>query len=281
MPPLPKRGRRPSTLSALITKQRSTGTGVILAADGFIVTNAHVVRGARKIQVKLAPSMITDDPPSGLIDATLVGIDTEADLAVIKIDRKNLPFLRLGDSTTVHQGQLVLAFGNPLGLESSVSMGIISSTARQIKPDDIMAYLQTDAPINPGNSGGPLVDTDGRVIGINTFILTQSGGSEGLGFAIPGTIVSEIYTQIRKEGHVHRGQIGLTVETISPLIARGLAAANVNIGVIVADVRSGSTSDKAAASSPATSFKLLMARRLVERAYVRTDHLPPPRSALR
>lgn len=230
--------------SSLITKQRSTGTGVILTNDGYIITNAHVVRGARKIQVKLAPSMVTDEPQTGLTDATLVGIDTEADLAVVKIDHKNLPFLHLGDSTAVHQGQLVLAFGNPLGLESSVSMGIVSSTARQIKPDDVMIYLQTDAPINPGNSGGPLVDTDGRVIGINTFILSQSGGSEGLGFAIPSTIVTEIYDQIRKEGHVHRGQIGLTVQTITPLMARGLKLTT-NTGVIVADVRDGSTSDKA------------------------------------
>jgi len=230
--------------ASLLSKQRSTGTGVILAEDGYIVTNAHVVRGARKIQVKLAPSMQLDDPPSGLIEAHLVGLDSEADLAVIKIDRKGLPALKLGNSNALHQGQLVLAFGNPLGLESSVSMGIISSTSRQIHPDDVMVYLQTDAPINPGNSGGPLVDTEGRVVGINTFILSQSGGSEGLGFAIPSSIISEIYAQIRKDGHVHRGQIGLTVETITPVIARGLRLST-QTGVIVADVRSGSTADKA------------------------------------
>ena len=197
--------------STIISKQRSTGTGVVLTDDGYIVTNAHVVRGARKIQVKLPPSMIADQMQISLTDAKLIGLDAEADLAVIKIDRKNLPFLKFADSRAARQGQMVLAFGNPLGLESSVSMGIISSTARQIRPDDLMVYLQTDAPINPGNSGGPLVDTEGRVIGINTFILTQSGGSEGLGFAIPSSIVSEIYQQIRKDGHVHRGEIGLTV----------------------------------------------------------------------
>ena len=259
--------------SALITRQRSTGTGIIMTDDGYIITNAHVVRGARKIQVKLAPSMATDQPPAGRLDATLVGLDTEADLAVIKIDHKNLPALRLGDSTAVRQGQLVLAFGNPLGLESSVTMGIISSTARQIKPDDIMIYLQTDAPINPGNSGGPLVDTDGRVVGINTFILSQSGGSEGLGFAVPSSIVSEIYEQIRKEGHVHRGQIGVTVETITPFLVRGLGLGT-NVGVIVADVRSGSTGDKAGIKpgdviqtidgqrlSDARMFELIVSRR--------------------
>lgn len=230
--------------STVISKQRSTGTGVILTDDGYIVTNAHVVRGARKIQVRLAPSMIADQPRVSLIEARLVGLDAEADLAVIKIERTALPALRLGNSNAVHQGQLVLAFGNPLGLESSVSMGIISSTARQIKPDDLMVYLQTDAPINPGNSGGPLVDTEGRVIGINTFILSQSGGSEGLGFAIPSSIVTEIYAQIRKDGHVHRGQIGLTVETITPVIARGLGL-TANSGVIIADVETGTPAEQA------------------------------------
>ena len=230
--------------STIISKQRSTGTGVILTADGFIVTNAHVVRAARKIQVKVALSMAADQPQSSLTEAHLIGLDAEADLAVIKIDRTGLPFLHLGNSNAVQQGQLVLAFGNPLGLESSVSMGIVSSTARQIKPDDIMVYLQTDAPINPGNSGGPLVDTEGRIIGINTFILSQSGGSEGLGFAIPSAIVSEIYAQIRKDGHVHRGQVGLTVETITPVITRGLGLPAAT-GVIVADVESGSPADQA------------------------------------
>jgi len=208
------------------------------------VTNAHVVRGSRKIQVKLAPSVIFDQEPMGLLDGRLIGIDPEADLAVIKIERKGLPFLQLGNSSTLHQGQFVLAFGNPLGLESSVSMGIVSSTARQIRPDDVMVYLQTDAPINPGNSGGPLVDTEGRVIGINTFILSQSGGSEGLGFAIPSEIVAEIYAQIRKDGHVHRGQIGITVETITPVLVRGLQL-SVNAGVIVSDVQSDSPADQA------------------------------------
>jgi serine protease Do len=259
--------------STVISKQRSTGTGVIVTADGYIVTNAHVVRGARKIQVKLAPSMVIDQPQSSLVVAQLVGIDTEADLAVIKIDRGGLPFLRFGDSNAVRQGQLVLAFGNPLGLESSVSMGILSSTARQIKPDDVMVYLQTDAPINPGNSGGPLVDTEGRVIGINTFILTQSGGSEGLGFAIPSAIVSEIYDQIRKDGHVHRGEIGAIVETVTPVLARGLGL-GVTSGVIVADVQSGTPAEAAGlrsgdlimaidgqAVTSARMFELIVSRR--------------------
>ena len=128
-----------------------------------------------------------------------------------------------------------MAFGNPLGLEGSVSLGIVSSTARQIRPDDPMIYIQTDAPINPGNSGGPLVDAEGRVMGINTFILSQSGGSEGIGFAIPSNIVKNVYTQIRKEGHVHRGQIGLYAQTITPALASGLGLTQ-DWGVLVGDV---------------------------------------------
>src|SRR6185369_8300448 len=138
--------------------------------------------------------------------AQVIGVDRESDLAVIKIEASALPHLSLGDSDTLRQGQLVMAFGNPLGLESSVSMGIVSSVARQLKPDDPMIYVQTDAPINPGNSGGPLIDSEGHVMGINTFILSQSGGSEGIGFAVPSNIVKAVYAQIRKDGHVHRGQ---------------------------------------------------------------------------
>ena len=116
------------------------------------------------------------------------------DVAVIKIERTGLPHLPLGNSDAVRQGELVMAFGNPRGLEGSVSMGIVSSTSRELHPDDFLAYIQTDAPINPGNSGGPLIDAQGRVVGINTFILSQSGGSEGLGFAIPSNMVSTVYT---------------------------------------------------------------------------------------
>ena len=137
-----------------------------------------------------------------------------------------------------------MAFGNPLGLEGSVSLGIVSSVARQIKPEDVMIYIQTDAPINPGNSGGPLIDADGRVMGINTFILSQSGGSEGIGFAIPSNIVKNVYDQIRKEGHVHRGQIGLSAQTITPTLAQGLKLPR-EWGVLVADVEPDGPADEA------------------------------------
>jgi serine protease Do len=125
-------------------------------------------------------------------------------------------------------------------------MGIVSSTGRQLHPDDLMAYIQTDAPINPGNSGGPLIDSHGRVVGINTFILTQSGGSEGLGFAVPSNLVQRVYTQIRREGHVHRGRIGVFAQTITPAIATGLTLAQ-DTGVILSDVEPEGPADQAGA----------------------------------
>ena len=232
-----------TTTASLLTKQHSTGSGVIVAEDGYIITNAHVVRGARLIQVRL-PSLRRDQPAARLLEAKLVGMDREIDVAVLRIQKGGLPHLSLGDSERLRQGELVMAFGNPLGLEGSVSMGIVSSTGRQLHPDDLMAYIQTDAPINPGNSGGPLIDSHGRVVGINTFILTQSGGSEGLGFAIPSNLVQRVYTQIRREGHVHRGRIGVYAQTISPTMAEGLGLAQ-DSGVILSDVEPEGQADKA------------------------------------
>jgi serine protease Do len=231
------------TNASLLSTQRSTGSGVILSEDGYIVTNNHVVQGARKIEVRLAKRN-PDRARESTMPAKLIGTDRQTDLAVIKVDRTDLPRLVLGDSNDLHQGQVAMAFGNPLGLEGSVSMGIISSVARQLKADDPMAYVQTDAPINPGNSGGPLVDTDGQVIGINTFIFTQSGGSEGLGFAIPSNVVRSVYEQVRKDGHVHRGQIGMVAQSITPVMARGLGLPQ-DWGVIASDVAPGGPAAKA------------------------------------
>jgi serine protease Do len=236
--------------AALLSTQRSTGSGIILSDDGYIVTNAHVVEGARRIQVRVTVSRIragrtpTFEPEVKLLDARLIGADREMDVAVVKIERSGLPHLQFGNSDLVRQGELVMAFGNPRGLEGSVSMGIVSSTARELHPDDFLAYIQTDAPINPGNSGGPLVDSQGRVVGINTFILSQSGGSEGLGFAIPSNMVSTVYAQLRKEGHVHRGRIGIYVQSITPPIAEGLSLAR-DWGVLVGDVTPEGPADKA------------------------------------
>ncbi len=242
-----------ATTAGLVTKQSSSGSGVIVSPDGYIVTNNHVVRNARRIRVQLAA--MPDEPRAGrqgrmhahgkLLEAKVVGIDREADLAVLKVEPgATLPVLKLADSDTLRQGQVVLAFGNPLGLENSVSLGIVSSVGRQIRPDDPMVYIQTDASINPGNSGGPLLDSDGNVVGINTFILTQSGGSEGIGFAIPSNIVRNVYDQIRKDGHVHRGEIGATAQSITPELAAGLDLKQ-DTGVILGDVTPDGAADKA------------------------------------
>lgn len=233
--------------TALFEPQEAIGAGVILSADGYIVTNAHVVQGARKIRVRL-PGLETpgtdDSQPHGPVSAKLVGIDRQSDLAVLKIDANNLPALELADSDQLKQGQVVFAFGSPQGLENSVTMGVISATARQVSDENPTTYIQTDAPINPGNSGGPLVDVDGRVVGIDTFILSESGGSEGLGFAIPSNVVRNIFEQLRTEGHVHRGQIGVYVRTITPDLAEGLKLPRAH-GVLLEDVAPGSSADKA------------------------------------
>ena len=157
---------------------------------------------------------------------------------------RGLPALPLGDYNKLRQGQVVLAFGSPEGLENSVTMGVISSVARQANLERPMIYIQTDAPINPGNSGGPLVDVDGNVVGINTFILTQGGGSEGLGFAIPSVVVGYAYPQLKAHGHVHRGQIGAAVQAITPVLAAALELPR-DHGVVVTDVLPGGPADSA------------------------------------
>ncbi|MGD0868073.1 MAG: trypsin-like peptidase domain-containing protein [Bryobacteraceae bacterium] len=241
--------RESGSNAAIVTRQRATGSGVVVSADGYIVTNAHVVSNARQVRVRMADesaggASASLQPSGKILEARIVGVDRDTDLAVLKVERDDLNPLPLGDSDRLHQGQLVMAFGNPLGLENSVSMGVVSSVARQIKPDDTMIYIQTDAPINPGNSGGPLVDADGRVMGLNTFILTQSGGSEGLGFAIPSNIIKNVYAQIRQEGHVHRSEIGVFAQTITPPMAAGLGLSQ-DWGVLLSDVEPGGPGDVA------------------------------------
>jgi serine protease Do len=237
--------------TSLLQPERSTGSGVILSADGLIITNAHVVTGATKLRVRLAGlehepgfSLRAHQLHRGPLEAKLIGLDRQTDLALIKIDAQDLPFLTLADSAEVKQGQIALAFGSPFGLENSVSMGIVSSPARQIDPDNPMIYVQTDAAVNPGNSGGPLVDVDGHVIGLNTFILSSSGGSEGLSFAIPSNIIRSVFTQLKKDGHVHRGQIGVRVRSITPALAQGLNLKD-DQGVLVEDVIPGGPAENA------------------------------------
>jgi serine protease Do len=235
--------------SQLLRAQRSSGSGVIVDRDGYIVTNAHVVGLTRDVQVLLplpaesrAALKSVIKPTGKLIAARVAGLDRETDIAVLKIEEKDLPALPFGDSEALRQGQLVLAFGSPFGLENSVSMGVVSSVARQIRPDHPMIYIQTDASINPGNSGGPLVDAEGAVVGVNTFLVSNSGSNAGVGFAAPSNIVKSVYEQVRKHGRVRRGQIGVQAQTITPELARALRLER-DWGVIVADVTPGGSAE--------------------------------------
>jgi serine protease Do len=228
------------TQTALIVRQHAVGSGVIVDSAGYIVTNAHVVEGAQRIRVALPlPSDTGRQVAVGkrrILEARLLGVHKETDLALLKIDEKDLPTLALLTQERPRVGQLVFAIGSPEGLQNSVTMGVVSAVARQADPDKPLTYIQTDAPINPGNSGGPLVDMNGSVVGINTFILSTGGGSEGLGFAIPARIVDFVYHSLRKYGHVHRVEIGAVAQEITPTLADGLQLAQ-HWGVIVADVK--------------------------------------------
>ena len=245
--PLEESGRGQT---ALITREHVIGSGVIVDPAGYIITNAHVVEGAQRIHVAL-PMPPVDHPeeiaPTGkqhIVEARLVGLHKDTDLALLKIEQSNLPTLALGTHREVHQGELVFAMGSPEGLENSVTMGVVSSVARQADPNRPMVYIQTDAPINPGNSGGPLVDSEGYVVGINTFILSEAGGSEGFGFAIPARIVDFVYQSLRKYGHVHRIEVKAGAQTINDTLARGLGLAQ-NWGVVIDDVIPGGPAETA------------------------------------
>jgi serine protease Do len=226
---------------AVLTRQEGIGSGVVIDADGYIVTNAHVVAGARRITVQLAPRSTSPTPGAETrtegdrLEAELVGIDRPTDLALLRVPRMGLEALTLGDSDQLRQGQLVLAFGSPLGLGNTVTMGIVSAVARQLSLDDPAVYVQTDAPVNPGNSGGPLVDSSGQVVGINTMILSRSGGSEGVGLAIPANVVRVIAAQLKANGRVHRGMIGVQLQTVDSIMAAALRLPQ-SRGVIVTDV---------------------------------------------
>jgi serine protease Do len=246
----PVEGSRGNT-NVIVGKQQSIASGVIVDTDGYILTNAHAVSGAHRVEVRI-PAATADESPDGslisargrTVEARIVGADAEIDLALLKIEVKGLPALPLSDYNKLRQGELVFAFGSPEGLQDSVSMGVVSAAARQSDADSPMVFVQTDAPINPGSSGGPLVNVDGELVGINTFILTEGGGNEGLGFAIPSATVAFAYPQLRRYGHVHRGETGISVQAITPSLAAGLKL-SVDWGVIVSDVAPGSPADAA------------------------------------
>jgi serine protease Do len=234
---------------SLLGREKSIGSGVIVDPEGYIVTNAHVIEGAVSIRVVVSqtshPDEAADDPINlRTVDAKIIGVDRESDLALLKIEGNGLPTLQFMNSDRLRQGDLVLAIGAPMGLRNSVSFGVVSSPDRSVGDDNPKVYIQTDASINPGNSGGALVTMSGLLAGLNTFIVSQSGGNEGLGFAIPANTVRDVYRQLRKHGRVSRGEIGIYVQDVTFVMAKGLSLPR-DHGVIVADVVPDGPADRA------------------------------------
>jgi Do/DeqQ family serine protease len=231
-------GRRGQQQAPVERKAHALGSGVIVSQDGYILTNHHVVDGAEQIKVDLSDNRT--------VDAKLVGSDAPSDLAVLKVDASSLPVLPLGNSDQVRVGDVVLAVGNPLGVGKTVTMGIISAKGRQtgLSNGSFEDFLQTDAPINQGNSGGALVNTSGELVGINSQILSQSGGSIGIGFAVPSNMAKSVMDQLIKTGKVRRGQLGIIVQKVSSDIANSLGLKDAH-GVIVSQVQSGSAAERA------------------------------------
>jgi serine protease Do len=219
-------------------KQTSLGSGFIVdAAAGLVMTNSHVVDKADKIKVKLFNEKE--------YEAKIVGTDPKTDLALIKIKgASGLASARLGDSDAIEVGDWVLAVGSPFGLEQTVSHGIVSAKGRVIGAGPYDDFLQTDAPINPGNSGGPLVNLRGEVVGINTAIQTRSGGSEGVGFAIPVNLAKKIYEDLSNKGKVIRGWLGVSIQELTPALSKHFKMAKEAKGVVVAEVLKGGPADK-------------------------------------
>jgi serine protease DegQ len=218
-------------------KQFSLGSGVIVSPEGYILTNDHVIAGAEEMEVALADGR--------KIPAKLVGSDPDTDLAVIKVNLKNLPSITLGRLDKAQVGDVVLAIGNPFGVGQTVTMGIVSALGRNhLGINTFENFIQTDAAINPGNSGGALVDTEGHLLGINNVIYTRSGGSLGIGFAIPVTTVKTVMDAIIKNGQVVRGWIGVEPQDITPELAESFGLQK-SSGTIIAGVLRGGPADKA------------------------------------
>src|SRR5262249_26591678 len=234
----------------LVSKKESLASGIILDSDGYIVTNAHVLKGAKRVRVSLDRGLQEiiepgGSPPTAMpYDARIVGVFSEGDVALLKIDATGLRVLPFADGSTIQQGELVFAVGNPEGLNNSISMGMVSAVARSRESEASPLYIQTDAAINPGSSGGALVDVRGQLIGMTSFILTEGGGSEGLGFALPSRMVYLIYKELKNKGRVQIGDIGLSVQNITPAMALGLHLPR-SSGLVVCDVGSDSPAEAA------------------------------------
>ena len=262
-------GSESANRGVVLTACKVVGSGVIVDPSGYIVTNEHVVRNARRIRVMLTPkSDHAGDGPAAVgtpqaldavivganrepvgkrevLDAMVVGTNREADLAVLKIESSGLPAIPLRSTGKApRQGQVVLAVGSPEGLDNTMTIGVVSAVGRQPHPDYPMVYIQTDAAINPGNSGGPLLNVEGELIGINTFILSETGRNQGLGFAVPAAVVRYVYEQLRAHGAVRYSLVGVQVQTVTAGLAQGLGLSR-GYGVMISDVLPGSPAEDA------------------------------------
>jgi serine protease Do len=240
----------PGQASAEVGQQRSTGSGFVIDAEGYILTNAHVVSGAQRVQVVMPAGNSDGTLATALsarattLPAHIVGVTTELDLAVLKVEGLKLPALPLATYSELRQGETVFAFGSPIGLRNTLTHGMVSAVARQVDPDSPLIYVQTDAPINPGNSGGPLVNIRGEVVGVNTFIVSQGGGNDGLGFAIPSATARTVFRQLKQYGMLRRQEIGMSMQTITPTMAAAMRLSR-DYGVIVSDVWPGGPAEEA------------------------------------
>ena len=229
-------GRNGQAQQSPVMRSRAAGSGFIIDPEGYIVTNNHVVDSARKITVHLA------DKRS--FEAKLVGTDRDTDVALLKVDAKSLPVVAFGDDRRLRVGDWVVAVGNPFNLGGTVTAGIVSSIGRDIGGGPYTDYIQIDAPINRGNSGGPTFDVSGRVVGMNTAIYSPSGGSVGIGFAVPASTVRAVVDQLKSQGHVDRGWLGVEIQSVTPDIASSLGIADAK-GALVANVTQNSPAARA------------------------------------
>jgi serine protease Do len=217
-------------------RQYGVGSGVIVTADGYLLTNNHVVDSADTVKVTLQDGRE--------FTAKVIGTDPKSDVAVLKVDAKNLPFIEMADSDKIEIGDIVLAIGNPFGIGQTVTAGIVSATGRANMGLDYEDFIQTDAAINPGNSGGALVDAEGRLIGINTAMISDSGGNQGIGFAIPTDLARDVMESLVKYGKVVRGYLGVLIQDVTPAMEKEFKLQDTH-GALVGDVTPKSPADKA------------------------------------
>jgi serine protease Do len=223
-----------------LPRQHGVGSGVIVTADGYILTNDHVVDGADEVKVALQDGRE--------FTAKVIGTDPKTDVAVLKVDATNLPFIEIADSDKIEVGDIVLAIGNPFGIGQTVTSGIVSATDRANMGLDYEDFIQTDAAINPGNSGEALVDAEGRLIGINTAIISRSGGNQGIGFAVPTNLARDVMESLIKYGKVQRGYLGIVIQDVTPALAKEFKL-KASHGALVGDVTPKGPADKAGFAS--------------------------------